>query len=157
MLLSLETSNKEMKTMFLITLLSFIFFNCENIEVSASAVIQGNVTIGPLCGTVPAGTEANRDNPCGLSDTEMNAIYGDYKVVLSPGNSQIKGASSEKILDKTGKFSFQIPSGQYRIQILRKDGSEVLPASEKNILSKTFSIAQNEVMEVSLHIEKNIK
>lgn len=146
-----------MKILSLLVILSLFFLNCEKLEVNATGIIKGKLTIGPLCGTVPAGTEPNRDNPCGLSDAELNSIYGEYKVVVSPTNSSEKTTTREKILDKTGLFDFEIPSGDYKVQVLLKNGAEILSNSEKNLLIKNINLSQNQVVEVSLFVEKTIK
>ena len=146
-----------MKTKLLFVVLSFFFLNCEQLDINTFGIIKGKLTVGPLCGTVPEGIDSNRDNPCGLSDAELNAIYSEYKVVVSPKKNTEKVTTQEKVLDKTGAFSFEIPSGEYKVQVLKKDGSEVLAASEKNILTKTITLTQNQVVEVSLFVEKNIK
>jgi hypothetical protein len=149
--------NIKMKAKLLFVILSFFFLNCEKSDVAALGVIQGKVTVGPLCGTVPAGLDPNRDNPCGLSDADLNAIYGDYKVVVSPTISSDKVTAQEKVLDKSGAFVFEIPTGEYKVQVLKKDGSAIVAASEKNILTKTINLSQNQVVEVSLYVEKTIK
>jgi hypothetical protein len=146
-----------MKTKLLFVVLSFFFLNCEQLDINALGIIKGKLTVGPLCGTVPGGIDPNRDNPCGLSDAELNAIFSEYKVVVSPTKNTEKVTTQEKVLDKTGAFSFEIPSGEYKVQVLKKDGSAILAASEKNILTKTITLSQNQVVEVSLFVEKNIK
>jgi hypothetical protein len=106
-----------MKKTILLLLVAFIYLSCQKLEVIANGTVEGTFTISPLCGIQPA--NATQANPCGFSDARLDEIYGQYKIVLTDGNSK---SVAEKKFDHTGLFSLDLPAGNYTLDIQPKPG-----------------------------------
>lgn len=147
-----------MKTNIIAILLTIALWSCvgETTEPDNLGTIEGKVTISPLCGNIPKGT-ANPLNPCGLSDAAINEIYGAYKVTINSAVGATKAVTQEKVLDKTGQFSFELPEGDYKVQVLKKDGSPITTSSDLNQLSKSIKLVQNQKVAVDLYVDTGIK
>lgn len=125
----------------------FILIGCAAVDVTPVGILEGKVTIGPLCGFP---TDPNNSiNPCGLSNTELDAIYGQYFVVLSNEN----GVTSplRKKLDRTGLFSFEVEEGNYNIK-LETSVQDGLKFSAKASTEKTVKISSKQKVYVELDI-----
>lgn len=146
---------KKMKNIMLIISFLMLIFSCENIAVEPTEMgkIEGKVTIAPLCGNIPAVTTNN--NPCGLSNEALDQIYAKYKVVIT-GDNNGKIVSNEKILDKTGLFSFDVPVGSYSLEVILPDGT-MKTNQPLNELKKTVNITKNQTEIINLNVNTGIQ
>lgn len=128
---------------------------CSMVDVEPSSIIEGKVTIGPLCGNVPVGeTGLSKDgNPCGLSNEGMDEIYGKYLVVLKTTNDLIV---AQKKLDRTGNFTFSANEGTYRL-IVDSQVTGLLSVTQKEHLQKTISITKNASQNIVFTIDTGIR
>jgi hypothetical protein len=102
-------------TMKYLILLIMTFAKCTTVESPAEVgTLYGTAVIGPLCGIVPANMPPS-DNPCGFTDAQMDNAYGYYKVVAKTREND--KVVAEKKLDRTGQFSFELPIGEYKVNI----------------------------------------
>jgi hypothetical protein len=141
--------------MLIISLLAFLFA-CENVAVAPvdMATIEGTVSIGPLCGNIPA--VVNNSNPCGFSDEQIDQIYAKYKVVVN-GESNGKTVNKEYILNHTGKFTFEVPVGTYSVEVILPEGSAAQNAlNPKSSLKKEMIVTKNQVVKVELQVNTGI-
>ncbi len=145
-----------MRNVMLILVSLMFLFSCENIAVDATelGVVEGRVTIGPLCGNVPIVT--NNSNPCGFTDEQINQFYANYKVAIYSENAP-KVAIKEITLNKTGLFSFQVPEGAYSVEVILPAGMpNNQPILVGNELKKTVSITKSKVTTISLNVNTGI-
>jgi hypothetical protein len=143
-----------MKIKLLIINILFLFTNCENVDVTPMGTIEGKVTIGPLCGIVPAIIE-NRSNPCGLSDEALNKIYAEYKVVLN-ATGTTKTTKQDFVLNKSGIFKFEVPEGDYQVEIQKVDGSDVgINNSQKN--TTTVKVTKSQTTKIEINVGTGIR
>jgi len=128
---------------------------CGMVDVAPSSVIEGKVSIGPLCGNVPIGeTGLSKDgNPCGLSNEGMDEIYGKYSVVLKSSSDVV---IIQKKLDRTGSFSFSVNEGTYRL-IVDSQVAGLLSITQKDRLQKTISIEKNATQSLIFSIDTGIR
>ncbi len=84
-----------------------------------------------------------------MSNAELDAIYGQYSVVLSNEN----GLTSplRKKLDRTGLFSFEVEEGNYNIK-LESSVQDGLKFSAKASTEKTVKISSEQKVYVELDI-----
>lgn len=146
----------KMKFKLLIINILFLLTNCEGVDVAPMGTIEGKVTIGPLCGIVPSGTlGGDRNNPCGLSDEALNKIYAEYKVVLGDANApQVK--LKDFVLDRTGTFKFEIPEGDYQVEVQKVDGSAVgINNSQKN--TTAAKVIKNQTTKIEINVNTGIR
>lgn len=147
-----------MRNVMLILVSLMFLFSCENIAIDATelGVVEGRVTIGPLCGNIP--TVTNNSNPCGFSDEQINQFYSNYKVAIYSENAP-KIAIKEVTLNKTGLFSFEVPTGAYSVEVILPAGSmpNNQPTLLGNELKKTVSITKNKVTTISLSVNTGIQ
>ena len=133
-------------------LVAFLFlFGCENVPIDAG-IVEGKVTIGPLCGNIPAMTPGT--NPCGFTDEQMNQVYSKYKVAIYSVNSP-KVVLKEVVLNRTGTFSFEVPTGGYSVEVLIPQGSAAITQLGSE-LKKTVSISKSKVTTISLNVNTGI-
>jgi hypothetical protein len=139
-------------------ILSFLFlmFGCEGVAVLPdTGTVEGKVSIGPLCGIVPA--VVNNSNPCGFSDDQLNQIYSKYKVAIS-GMVDGKSITKEFVLNKTGIFSFEVPTGSYKVEVILPDGSvNQNGLMSANDLKKDVTVSKNQVTKVDLEVSTGIR
>ena len=128
---------------------------CSMVDVEPSSIIEGKVTVGPLCGNVPVGeTGLSKDgNPCGLSNEGMDEIYGKYSVVLKNTNDVVV---AQKKLDRTGTYSFLVNEGSYSL-IVDSQVAGLLSVAQKAQLQKTFSITKNSKQSFDFNIDTGIR
>jgi hypothetical protein len=133
----------------------FTLLGCGMVDVDPSSVIEGKVSIGPLCGNVPIGeTGLSKDgNPCGLSNEGMDEIYGKYSVVLKTSSDVV---IIQKKLDRTGSFSFSVNEGTYRL-IVDSQVAGLLSITQKDRLQKTISIEKNATQSLIFSIDTGIR
>lgn len=143
----------QMNAKMLLIALSTIIFSCanENIEADTIGFIEGKITIGPLCPVVSANTIGN---PCGLTDAQMNQIYGAYKVVTTSSNLTTR---KELTLDKTGIFKFEIPDGDYEIAVQKVDGSMIGISGEKSKVISPVKVLKNQTTKLEINIDTGIR
>jgi hypothetical protein len=132
-----------------------VLTGCSMVDLVPSSVIEGKVSIGPLCGNIPVGESGlSKDgNPCGLSNQAMDEIYGKYSVVLKTNKDIIV---AQKKLDRTGSFSFQVTEGAYRLAV-DSQVTGLLSVSQKEQLQKTISISKNANQSVIFTIDTGIR
>lgn len=137
----------------MLILVAFLFlFGCESVAVEAG-IVEGKVTIGPLCGNIPAGTTGT--NPCGFTDEQMDQIYSKYKVAIY-SESNPKTALKEVVLNRTGSFSFEVPTGGYSVEVILPQGS-VAATQMGSELKKTVSVTKSFVTTISLNVNTGIQ
>jgi hypothetical protein len=146
-----------MKNIMLIISLLSLLFACENVEVAPvdMATIEGTVTIGPLCGNIPA--IVYNSNPCGFSDEQIDQIYAKYKVTVN-GMSDGKAVNKEYVLNRTGKFTFEVPVGTYSVEVILPEGGSAAqntlnPASS---LKKELTVTKNQVVKIDIMVNTGI-
>jgi len=134
-------------------LVAFLFlFGCENVPIDAG-IVEGKVTIGPLCGNIPAMTSGT--NPCGFTDEQMNQVYSKYKVAIYSVNSP-KVVLKEVVLNRTGTFSFEVPTGGYSVEVLIPQVSAATTQLGSE-LKKMVSISKSKVTTISLNVNTGIQ
>ena len=134
-------------------LVAFLFlFSCENVPIDAG-IVEGKVTIGPLCGNIPVGTTGT--NPCGFTDDQMDQVYSKYKVAIYSVNSP-KVVLKEVVLNRTGTFSFEVPTGGYSVEVLIPQGSAANTQLGSE-LKKMVSISKSKVTTISLNVNTGIQ
>jgi hypothetical protein len=137
----------------MLILVAFLFlFGCENVAIDAG-IVEGKVTIGPLCGNIPAGTTGT--NPCGFTDEQMDQVYSKYKVAIY-SESNPKTALKEVVLNRTGAFSFEVPVGGYSVEVVLPQGSTTNTQLGSE-LKKAVSITKGQVTTISLYVSTGIK
>ncbi len=127
-------------------------FGCENVAVEAG-IVEGKLSIGPLCGNIPAVTTGT--NPCGFTDEQMDQVYSKYKVAIYSENNP-KTALKEVVLNRTGAFSFEVPTGGYSVEVVLPQGSVALTQLGSE-LKKTVSVTKNMVTTISLNVNTGIQ
>lgn len=133
-------------------LIAFLFlFGCENVPID-SGIVEGKVTIGPLCGNIPTMTTGT--NPCGFTDEQMDQVYSKYKVAIYSVNSP-KLVLKEVVLNRTGAFSFEVPTGGYSVEVLIPQGSAATTQLGSE-LKKIVSISKSKVTTISLNVNTGI-
>jgi hypothetical protein len=145
-----------MKIKLIIISIVFLFANCENASIEPMGTIEGKVTIGPLCGIIPSGITTTRDNPCGLSDEALNAIYKTYKVALKSVATSTT-ASKDFVLDKTGVFKFEVPEGNYEVEVQKVDGSTVGIRPVAGQYTKSAKVIKNQVITLNFDVDTGIR
>lgn len=137
----------------MLILVAFLFlFGCESVAVEAG-IVEGKVTIGPLCGNIPAGTTGT--NLCGFTDEQMDQIYSKYKVAIY-SESNPKTALKEVVLNRTGSFSFEVPTGGYSVEVILPQGS-VAATQMGSELKKIVSVTKSFVTTISLNVNTGIQ
>jgi len=111
---------------------------CSLAAVEPSATIEGKVSIGPLCGNIPVGT-IQSENPCGLSNEAVDAFYGQYSVVLKNSKNALV---TQKKLDRTGFFTFEVNEGNYTISV-ESSTINVLLFNQKTDTQKSLNISKS--------------
>lgn len=141
-----------MKNIMLILVAFLFLFGCESVAIDAG-IVEGKVTVGPLCGNIPAGTTGT--NPCGFTDEQMDQVYSKYKVAIYSESSP-KTALKEVILNRTGAFSFEVPTGGYSVEVVLPQGS-VASTQLGSELKKTVSVTKSMVTTISLNVNTGIQ
>jgi|GEM_PF-6826836 len=119
------------------------------------ATIEGKVSIGPLCGNIPVVNPnlPKSENPCGLSNDELDKIYGQYTVVLK---SNTETSVLQQKLTRTGLFTFNIKEGSYTLNI-ESSVQNALRFSQKESIQKSINVAKNEKSYVELYVNTGIR
>lgn len=141
-----------MKNVMLLLVVFLSLFGCENVAVEAG-IVEGKLSIGPLCGNIPAVTTGT--NPCGFTDEQMDQVYSKYKVAIYSENNP-KTALKEVVLNRTGAFSFEVPTGGYSVEVVLPQGSVALTQLGSE-LKKTVSVTKNMVTTISLNVNTGIQ
>lgn len=129
-------------------ILLIVLMGCGIAKVEPLAIVEGKVKIGPLCGIIPVGVN-NTGNPCGLSNEEMDKIYGNYSVVLK---STMNAVVTQKKLDRTGLFSFEVKEGNYTLMIESSVTNALTFAQQSEIQkSVTASATQKQYLELNVN------
>ncbi len=142
-----------MKNLLILALVSLMSCASENVE--PAAIIEGDVTIGPLCGNTPVGLPNDKVsiNPCGFSNADLDKIYGEYSVVIRDSKNVIV---SQKKLDYTGNFSFTVNDGTYLLKIENKDAN-ALANTQKSQIEKSIVATKDKKQIVSIWISTGIR
>ncbi len=137
----------------MLILAAFLFlFSCENVAIDAG-VVEGKVMIGPLCGNIPI--VVNNSNPCGFTDEQMDQVYSKYKVAIY-SESNPKTAIKEVVLNRTGAFSFEVPTGGYSVEVILPQGSTASTQIGSE-LKKNVSVTKSMVTTISLNVNTGIQ
>lgn len=133
-----------------IAILLFMF-GCANITtVAPNGTIEGKVTIAPLCGS--ASLTNNVDNPCGLTNEEIDGIYKKYSVVLTSINASL---NQKKVLNHTGLFSFDVPEGEYTL-VIESELPDALRFSSAANTQKIIKIKSGEKQSFQLSVNTGL-
>lgn len=110
----------------------FTLVGCSVAEIQPKGTVEGKVTIGPLCGfATDSASLAKGGNPCGMTNDEVDAIYGQYSIVLS--NSVTNSIPQRKKLDRTGLFSFEAQEGDYSLNLESSIPNAFMFSAKENI------------------------
>ena len=123
-----------------------ILIGCTATDVRPLGIIEGRVSIGPLCGYA---IDPNNDNPCRLTNEELDRIYGEYTVTISSENSYI--SPLRKKLNRTGVFLFEVEEGSYKVY-LESAVQNALAFSVKTSIEKTVKVSRQQRVFVELNI-----
>lgn len=123
----------------------FILVGCAAVDVKPLGIVEGKVSIGPLCGYA---LDPNSDNPCRLTNEELDRIYGEYTVVVSAENG---GSILRKKLDRTGAFLFEVEEGIYNIY-LESSVPNALAFSAKTNIEKTVKVSSQQRVFIELNV-----
>lgn len=131
--------------------LTYLFFililiGCAAVDVRPLGIVEGKVIIGPLCGYA---LDPNSDNPCRLTNEELDRIYGEYTVILSNANGSI--TPLRKKLDRTGVFLFEVEEGSYNVY-LESSVQNALAFSAKTNIEKTVKVSSQQRVLVELNV-----
>lgn len=130
------------------TLLLLVFWLATHCE-SSPQFIGGKVLITPLCGIVPA--DVNTDvHPCGFTKSELDKIYGTYRVVLKSVTQQIL---KEQVLDATGTFSFSVKEGEYIIDVISDNPTGNPPTG----MAQKVTVGKNQKIKIDLVVNTGIR
>lgn len=132
-----------------------LLFACDNLAVEPidMATIEGTVSIGPLCGAIMA--DAPPNNPCGLSNESLDQIYSKYKVVIT-GNNNSKTINKEIVLNRTGKFTFEVPVGYYSLEVILPDGATQNIFNTKESLKRSLNVNKGQILSVEIFVDTGI-
>jgi hypothetical protein len=129
-----------------------ILVGCTAVDVKPVGIVEGKVSIGPLCGYAP---NPNSENPCGLTNEELDGIYGKYTVVLRNLSSSVNSVSLRRKLDRTGLFSFEIEEGEYSLK-LESSQQNALIFSDKESIEKTVKVSRDKKVFIELDVNTGI-
>ncbi len=93
------------------TLLSFACENATNNITLKTGILEGKVTLGPLCPI----------EPCNLPPEQIAAIYEARKVIIYEKSSLSKIAEIQ--LNADGEYSLSLNAGQYIIDVSDANGN----------------------------------
>lgn len=127
-------------------LLIYFLFGCAALDIKPLGIIEGKVVIAPLCGFV---LDPNSDNPCRLTNEELNKIYGEYTVLLISENSNF--TPLRKKFDRTGVFLFEVEEGNYTVK-LESSIQNALAFSSKANIEKTVKVTSQQRVFVELNV-----
>jgi len=96
------------------TILSFACENSTNNTTLKTGILEGKVTIGPLCPV----------EPCNLTPEQIAAIYEARKIIIYEKSSLSKIAEIQ--LNADGEYSVALDPGQYIVDVSDANGT-VLP------------------------------
>ena len=116
----------------------------------SNGVVQGKVTIGPLCPV----------EPCKLPPEQIAKIYQARKVIVYEQPAKIKAA--EMNLNPNGEYSFSLKQGQYIIDITDALGNELpLDVSQRprlgSAIPKEVRLKAGEKVVVDFDIDTGIR
>jgi hypothetical protein len=133
-----------MKLIYLFCIL--VLIACAAVDVRPYGIVEGKVSIGPLCGFT---MDPNSENPCGLTNEELDRIYGEYTVILSSEHGYT--APLKRKLDRTGVFLFEVEGGRYNVY-LESDIQNALAFSAKTSVEKTVKVSSKQRVFVELNV-----
>ncbi len=133
-------------------LLFLILIGCSVVDVRPLGTVEGKVSIDPLCGYAPNPTDKN---PCGLTDEQLDGVYGKYTVVLSSVSKPSSSTVLRKKLDRTGLFLFEVEEGEYLLN-LESSQQNALMFSDKASIEKTIKISSSQKLFVELNVNTGI-
>lgn len=133
-----------MKKIAMIILVTLI--GCSVVEIQPKGTVEGKVTIGPLCGFAPdSASLAKGENPCGMTNEEVDAIYGQYFIVLNNLAINSNSIPQRKKLDRTGLFSFEAQEGDYSLHLESSVSNAFLFSAKENI-EKNVKILNSKIL-----------
>ncbi len=145
-----------MKKGFMLLLSCLLVWACEAnvVDLNETGVIEGLVSIGPLCGNISIEKQDKSSNPCGFSDEQLNEIYSKYQVLV---DGVVKGNSVTQrlVLSKSGAFTFKVPVGNFKVKIIMPDGK--LYQEDGKISEKEVIVYKNMVTKVDIYVNTGIK
>ncbi len=136
-------------------LILIALMGCGLAEVEPLSVVEGKVTVGPLCGIVPAGqaSTTKSNNPCNISDAELDRIYGEYSVVIKDNKNN---TISQKKLDRTGLFSFEVNEGAYLLNV-ESSVNNIILFNQKENLEKSITATKTQKQYLEFNINTGIR
>ncbi len=128
----------------------YLMLGCgSNVTPTVTGTLEVKVSIGPLCGIVPANLPPS-NNPCGLSDADMDAFYAGYELVVN--SSQTNLVINEQKLNRTGVVSMNLPVGDYNVTV----SPNPFPTLE-NKSPLPVKIVENQKTKVTISIQTGIR
>ena len=114
-----------------------------------NGILQGKVTIGPLCPV----------EPCNISPEQMSAIFQARKVIIYEQSTRTK--ITEMNLDQNGEYSLSLKPGRYIVYISDALGNELLFDSPQpllgNAVPKEVEINAGDKVVVDFDIDTGIR
>lgn len=128
---------------------------CSLVEADPMAVVEGKVTLSPLCGIVPAGQTSTikGSNPCNLSDEALDSIYGNYTVLIKDNKNTVL---SQRKLNRTGTFSFDVNDGNYVLTVESSAG-DVVQFNSKESIEKSIVASKTQKQYIEFSINTGIR
>ena len=121
-----------------------------NITLAEYGILQGKVTIGPLCPV----------EPCKLPPEQVAQIYEARKVIIYEQSTKVKIA--EFNLNQNGEYSLSLKPGSYIVDITDAEGNELsLDLSKRprigNIIPKEVELKAGDKVILDFDIDTGIR
>ena len=121
-----------------------------NITLAEYGILQGKVTIGPLCPV----------EPCKLPPEQVAQIYEARKVIIYEQSTKVKIA--EFNLNQNGEYSLSLKPGSYIVDITDAEGNELsLDLSKRprigNIIPKEVELKTGDKVILDFDIDTGIR
>ena len=115
-----------------------------------SGILQGKVTIGPLCPV----------EPCNLTPEQVAKVYEARKVIIYEQDTKIKIA--EINLNQNGEYLFSLKPGSYIVDVTDAEGNELpLDLSKRprlgNAIPKEVELKAGDKVVVDFDIDTGIR
>jgi hypothetical protein len=121
-----------------------------NITLSEYGILQGKVTIGPLCPV----------EPCKLPPEQVAQIYEARKIIIYEQATKLKIA--EVNLNQNGEYSLSLKPGSYIVDITDAEGNELsLDLSKRprigNVIPKEIELKAGDKVILDFDIDTGIR